>query len=485
MQGSDHDITDVAVVGAGPAGVAAAVTAARAGRTVVIVDANERTGGQFYRRPAAGLAPAEHGRPYDRWAEFEDLDRELAEYELTGRVRYLPRTTVWIVSPGPPFRVHTRGPDRDPATRIVRARQVIIATGAYDRHVPFPGWDLPGVVSCGGAQALVKGSLVAAGSRVVIAGTGPFLLPVATSLVAAGANVVAVVETNSPVKLLRRIPALVGGASKLPDLARYAAVLARHRVPYLRRHRVLAAQGTGAVERVILGRVDSSWHARPGTGRRLDCDTLAIGYGFTAQLDLLLQLGCDVVVGPDGGLAVRVDDEQRTSVPGVFAAGEATGIGGADLALVEGLLAGAAAARAVNDADPVRVRLRALKRRRSLLRRFADALHAAFPVQDGWIDDLAEDTVVCRCEEVPYAKVRDAVTDLGATDARTVKLLTRTGMGWCQGRICSYPTSILCARLNGRDASPSAEELAAATHRPVANPVPLSALADLEDCEAG
>ncbi|BCB76727.1 (2Fe-2S)-binding protein [Phytohabitans flavus] len=173
---------------------------------------------------------------------------------------------------------------------------------------------------------------------------------------------------------------------------------------------------------------------------------------------------------------MAVDDRQATSVAGVFAAGEATGVGGADLATVEGRIAGLAAAASLGAATPDD---RALRRRRTTLRAFAAALHRAYPVPEALLDLCGDDTLVCRCEEVDAGAIRHAVEELGAAEARTVKLLARPGMGWCQGRVCGFATACLTARYAGR---PLAEpDLQAFAQRPIATPIPLAALADLAD----
>jgi hypothetical protein len=177
-----------------------------------------------------------------------------------------------------------------------------------------------------------------------------------------------------------------------------------------------------------------------------------------------------MVRGADGGLAVEVDAEQSTSVPGLLAAGETTGIGGVDAARVEGLVAGATAARGSGRGSALSASaLDGARRDVARWRRFAASLHATFPVRSGWVDSVREDTLVCRCEEVPVSRVREAVA-LGARDARTVKLLSRAGMGWCQGRMCAAAVDGLC----GFDDIAS---LQGASYRPVAVPVPLGALA--------
>jgi NADPH-dependent 2,4-dienoyl-CoA reductase/sulfur reductase-like enzyme len=457
---------DVAVVGAGAAGVAATVVAARSGCRITLVDTGERPGGQYYRGAdmssllASGLSYA---------ALAGDLDRLIA----AGAVDYRPRTTAYALErESEQFLVRTRGDDRHRAqVDAMSAGTVILATGAFDRPLPFPGWTLPGVMTGGGAQSLVKGQGVLPGRRVVVAGTGPFLLAVAATLLEHGADVAAVVEANDPVMgSLRQMRGLTAGLGKTGDLTRFVTALARHRVPYLRRHRIVEAVGDDRVTGVRVARVDADWHPLPGTDRAIECDAVSVGFGFVAQLDLAAQVGARTVCGADGGLAVQVDDEQSTSVPGLLAAGETTGIGGVDAARVEGLVAGATAARRSGRGSALSASaLDGARRDVARWRRFAASLHATFPVRTGWVDSVREDTLVCRCEEVPVSRVREAVA-LGARDARTVKLLSRAGMGWCQGRMCAAAVDGLC----GFD---DISSLQGASYRPVAVPVPLGALA--------
>jgi hypothetical protein len=280
-----------------------------------------------------------------------------------------------------------------------------------------------------------------------------------------------VVEANDPVMgSLRQMRGLIAGLGKTGDLTRFVTALARHRVPYLRRHRIVEAVGDDRVTGVRVARVDADWHPLPGTERVIECDAVSMGFGFVAQLDLAAQVAARMVRGADGGLAVEVDAEQSTSVPGLLAAGETTGIGGVDAARVEGLVAGATAARGSGRGSALSASaLDGARRDVARWRRFAASLHATFPVRSGWVDSVREDTLVCRCEEVPVSRVREAVA-LGARDARTVKLLSRAGMGWCQGRMCAAAVDGLC----GFDDIAS---LQGASYRPVAVPVPLGALA--------
>lgn len=429
---------DIAVLGAGPAGLAAAAAAHRAGARVTLVDANPRAGGQYWRhRPGADAVPA----------RLRDLP---VDFRSGHAIWHVERT-------GDGVTVHT---DRGE----VHARRVIIATGAYDRQLPFPGWTLPGVFTAGGAQALLKGHGVVVGDRVVVAGTGPFLLPVAAGLAEAGARVLGVFEAGSPLGFARHPTAVVRNPAKLTEGAGYLRVLRRHRIPFHTRKTVVAAHGEDRVRSVTVATLDRRWHA--GARQELDCDAVAVGYGFTPQLELPLQLGCATHLDADGSLVATADDRQRSSVPDVYLAGEVCGVGGAQLSVVEGEIAGTHAAGGTPSPR--------LLRRRATLRAFATAMHRTYPVPAGWQSWLSGDTLVCRCEEVPLDRVRRAVADLGATDPRAVKLLARPGMGLCQGRVCGFATACLVAG----ERPVTAADLRGVATRPIAQPVTLGSLAE-------
>ncbi|HEX6340629.1 FAD-dependent oxidoreductase [Umezawaea sp.] len=413
----------VVVVGGGPAGLAAAGAAARAGAAVVLVDAERHAGGQYHR-----------GTP-------QAVDQG---------VRHLAESTAWAAEG---LRLHVRrGPADSPhrTGRVLDADAVVLATGAHDRVVPFPGWDLPGVYTAGAAQALAKEHGVAVGRRVVVSGTGPFLLPVAASLLRVGSEVT-VLEANGPGGWLRHPLAAAG---KLGELAGYAALLRRVRT----RTAVVAAHGTDRVTGVTVARLRPDWSVRDST--RVAVDAVCVGHGFTPRLDLAVSLGCALRDG-----FVRVDAVGATTVPGVYAAGEITGIGGAALAAAEGAVAGAAAAGAP---EPPPGALRAVRRGRA----FAAALAAAHPLPSGRHGWLTPDTLVCRCEEVT-ARALDAALDLGAADGRTLKLVSRAGLGSCQGRVCGREVADLAAARLGHPL-PDAD---AFHRRPFATPLRLGELA--------
>jgi NADPH-dependent 2,4-dienoyl-CoA reductase/sulfur reductase-like enzyme len=449
---------DVAMLGAGPAGLAATAAARASGARVALVDAGPRVGGQFWRH-----RDGDDGAGHHRWSALRRLRAAVAGPDL------LTGHAVWHVErTGAGFTVHatTTTVDGREAACEIHCRALVIATGAYDRQLPFPGWTLPGVYTAGGAQALLKGHGVAVGRRVVVAGTGPFLLPVAAGL---GAACAGVFEAGSPAGFARDPVAVLRNLGKLAEGAGYAATLLRHRVPHHLRTSVVAAHGDSrGVRAVTVARLDAGWNAVPGTERRIECDAVAVGYGFTPQLEIPLQLGCATRMDADGSLVAVADDRQQASEPRVYLAGEVCGVGGAALALVEGEIAGLHAAGREPDGR--------LLRRRDRLRSFASAMHRAYPVPAGWTGWLTDATTVCRCEEVTAGAVRAAVTDLGATDPRTVKLLARPGMGLCQGRVCGYATASLVAQQRGRRVTE--QDLAGIAARPIAQPVSLGTLAE-------
>jgi D-hydroxyproline dehydrogenase subunit alpha len=475
----------LAVVGAGPAGLAAATTAARAGLSVVLIDAGDRPGGQYWRqRQSADSDGRAQGR--DRGHDqrlFRRLESELSEHRAAHRVLYVPQTQVWFLDPpsteaGGRFSLRLtliHDLDPRPAPDTVSAEAVLLCPGGYDRQLPVPGWDLPGVMAAGGIQALLKGHGVVPGRRAVIAGTGPFLLPVATGLAAAGVEVVAVCEAGFPAAWLRRPGAIVAAPSKLVEGAGYAAQLLRRRIPYRTRTVLTRIHGDGAVTAVSLARVDRRGRVVAGSERKSDVDLVGLGWGFTPSLELVVAAGAQTRLDLDGSLVAQVDDRQRSTRIGIYVAGEATGVGGARLAVLEGELAALTAAQDAGLAVDVR-RPERLQRAVRRARAFAAAMHRAHPVPPNWSAWLDDDTIVCRCEEVTAGDIGRARDELGAHDQRTIKLLARPGMGWCQGRVCGYAAACLAAGDRPLDAS----DLRPLAARPLSAPVSLADLANLE-----
>ena len=400
-----HEVlrADVAVIGAGPAGIAAAARAAEAGRRVIVLEEAPNVGGQIWRHRARAALAAEPRHWIDR------LTRTSAD------VRYGVAVVDVIVDDGSSGFAIVAERHRGGAM-VIHATRLIIATGARERFMPFPGWTLPGVLGIGGAQALVKqGATSFRGKRVVIAGTGPLLLPVAASLTDAGARLQLVAE-QAPAAAVREFAlSLLTQPDTLLQAAMYR--LAFLRTPYALGTWVTAAGGSERLTGVAVTDGRST--------RTIPCDILCTGYGLVPNVEVGRLIGCQLQSG-----ALRVDDRQATTVAGAYAAGESTGVGGVALSLVEGEIAGAAAA-GLPRIDS------GLVRRREALRRVGARLERTFAVRDEIRSLSRDDTIICRCEDVR----RDAIALLG--HARQAKLYARAGMGACQGRVCGAALEML------------------------------------------
>ena len=387
-----YPIFDVLVVGAGPAGLAAAATAGGAGARVGLVDDNLAPGGQIWRAWTAG--------PAGRWVGAVRRNH----------VTLLARTRV--IAPLEPGLLLA---ETDEMALELRYRRLVLATGARERFLPFPGWTLPGVMGAGGLQAMVKGGLPIAGKRVVVAGSGPLLLAVAGYLHDRRADVRLIAEQTpwaglaSFGRTLLRHPRKVAQAAGVGRALLHSAFRAGCWVTQ--------AHGDGRVEAVSVSANGRTW-TEP-------VDYLACGYGLVPNVELPAAFGCAIVDG-----VVQVDDWQQTSVARTYAAGESTGIGGVDAALREGQIAGLAATGRYREA-------RRLWNAREHDRQFAAALERAFALRSE-LRMLPElDTIVCRCEDVPFGALRDYA------DWRAAKLQSRCGMGPCQGRVCGVAAAFL------------------------------------------
>jgi NADPH-dependent 2,4-dienoyl-CoA reductase/sulfur reductase-like enzyme len=447
------------IVGAGPAGMAAAIAAAEAGVDPLVIDDNPRPGGQIYRQ---GPALAEQDpRGADLLGRFAALGH---------RITLLGSTSVWGLFPPRQVAIHGVG-----GSSMIQAEQLILAPGAYEYVPPFPGWTLPGVMTPGAAQQMVKTMGVAPGQRAVVAGSGPFLLVVAEQLHRAGVQVVAVIEAASAWQFLRAVPALLSQPGLLREGIGYLYRLELAAVPIHRGQLVTEARGDGEVRQVVVCPCDQRWRPDRSRARVIAADTLCIGYGFVPRSQLAQLAGCKMHFDEQrGGWAAQRDDTLQTSVPGVRVAGDAGGIGGALLAREEGTLAGLAAAwelKAIDETTFRKARSAILHRSRKLLR-FQAALARVSKIQPGLSTLPADDTIVCRCEELTRAEVEEGI-GFGGTDLRSLKVMTRLGMGPCQGAMC-WPAMV---RMLAARTGKSLEEIGPISVRPPIAPVRLGDLA--------
>ena len=391
---------DLLIVGAGPAGMAAALAAAPTGMAITIVDDNIHPGGQIWRDGPGVTLPPLARQHRDALARHPNI-RLLCGTRVVG-----------LGGPAAPGDAPTLLLEDAERGWAQHSQRLILCNGARELLLPFPGWTLPGVTGAGGLQALIKGGLSVKGQRIVVAGTGPLLLAAADTARKAGAQVIRIAE-QAPWQALA---AFTLQLPRWPAKALQATTL-------LNRHwrtssHVLQALGQGQLESVQMQRGNSH--------ETLTCDRLACGFGLVPNTQMGQLLGCTL----NNRLGLQVDNLMATSVPHVFAAGECTGFGGSERALTQGAIAGHAAA---GDTARTQALLPTLARWQG----FADLLHTQFQLTDAVRQLATPDTLVCRCEDVP---LRDLQARTGWIDA---KLHTRCGMGACQGRVCGAATQAL------------------------------------------
>jgi NADPH-dependent 2,4-dienoyl-CoA reductase/sulfur reductase-like enzyme len=455
---------DLAIVGAGAAGLSAAAEAVEQGLTVAVVDDNPRAGGQYFRQP-----PPSFRRDGRSW-----LDKETARASALFRVLdhpnviYMPDATVWNL-PEPNVLAVAAG---DRSTRV-RAGAIVVATGAHDRPVAFPGWTLPGVVTAGGAQNLLKGNRMVPGRRVAVAGNGPLLFVVGASLARAGVEVAAIVEA-APINA--RLPAALPGLLAAPKLLRqaidYRWTLMRAGVPVRAGMTAVAAHGDDKVEAVSIAPIDGEGRVDRNRVERIDCDALVVGFGLTPSVELLRLIGCDLAYTPErGGWLPRRSEVFETSVAGVFAVGDGAAIGGVEIALLEGRLATLEAAARLGRIRDGGARRASLTRALTRIDRFRRAIERLFAAPCRYLDLLTDDTVVCRCEEVTAGELKTRAGEAW-TSMVQLKSTTRLAMGRCQGRNCMATLASLVAESGGRPIA----SLAYPRTRPPARPIPLGDL---------
>ncbi len=396
---------DVLVVGGGPAGVAAAARAAESGVQVGIVDDNASLGGQIWR----GESPE---RTKDRRTKDRGTNDAAEWSERAQAARVTALCGMRIFDQPEPGVLLAEG-----MNDLVELsyKHLVLATGARERFLPFPGWTLPNVMGAGGLQAMVKCGLPVCGKRVVVAGTGPLLLAVAAYLRKHGAEIPMICEQASWSSLTRFVMSLVARPEKLRQALQLRKELSG--IPFAANSWPLAAHGRQTLENVTV--------SLSGKTKTIPCDYLACGFHLVPNIELPLLLGCEIQAG-----YVRVDDFQETTVSRVFCAGEPTGIGGVELSLVEGQIAGLAAAESAREAKQ-------LFGEREKTRHFAHLLDTTFRLRPELRSLPSSDTIVCRCEDISYSRLRLH------TSWREAKLHTRCGMGPCQGRVCGPATQFL------------------------------------------
>ena len=458
--------TDVAIVGAGPAGLAAAQAARNEGCTVTIIDDQDTPGGQFFRQPSALLGQT--GR--DRFSSKPAIAQRLFRVLDDPAVDYRPSTTVWNIPDSGVLALACEGS----ASRL-HAKTTIVAAGAHDRCVPFPGWTLPGVMTAGGAQNLLKGQRVLPGQRTLVTGNGPLTLVVAASILRAGGHLAAVTEA-APVS--SRLPGLIAGLLAVPSLlmlaASYRARLVMAGVPLLNGHTIVEARGADKVEEVVVARLCRDGVPEVSHSQTYAVDSVVVGYGLQCSSELTRLAGCELSYRQlSGGWIPRRGHWLESTLPGLFVGGDSATISGGETALTEGALAGLGAAKQARGALSAAGARRADQLRSKLIRlaRFRTTLEQLFEVPASFAALRRPDTIICRCEDVTAGQIEDLCrdSDLSLSD---IKTRTRASMGRCQGRNCLAGIAEMVAAIQGKPIA----ELDWPRGRAPARLVPISAL---------
>ncbi|WP_316195603.1 FAD/NAD(P)-binding oxidoreductase [Bradyrhizobium sp. SZCCHNRI3052] len=423
------------IVGAGPAGIRAAMTLVAAGLRPIVVDEGHACGGQIYRQP---LSPDGRDATARYGSEASKAARLHHDFAALGTaIDYQSNTLLWNLRDGAADIL------RGGISRRVSYDGLILATGATDRVLPIPGWTLPGVFTLGGAQIALKAQGCVIGRRVVFAGSGPLLYLVAWQYMKAGVDVAAVLDAaplSAKLNLLRALPLAPGivlrGLRMALELT-LRGTRVRSGVSQLR------IEGESRVARIV--------YRAGGREHAITCDGVGYGLGLRSETQAADLAGCAFRFDARDGAHRPVRDAGgRSSIAGVYLAGDGARIAGADAAEAAGERAALALLEdrgLPHDA----ARAAALERTLATIDRLRDGLEAAFPYPSHWAGDIADDTLLCRCEEIDAGEARRAIRDFSLTEINRLKAVTRIGMGRCQGRMCGAAAAELLAAQTRRD----------------------------------
>ncbi|MCW2239790.1 FAD/NAD(P)-dependent oxidoreductase [Azospirillum canadense] len=457
---TDTPVHPPIIVGAGPAGVRTAETLVAAGLRPLVIDEAARWGGQIYRQPPEGFH-----RPKRALYGFEAGKADALHRAMAGilpAVDYRPRSLVWNIESGA-LDVTPNDGLKGGRSETVPFSHLILAPGATDRVLPFPGWTTPGVFTLGGSQVALKFQGCAVGSRVLFLGTGPLLYLVAYQYAKAGATVAGVLDTSGFADHARAVPGMLRDPGTFAKGVYYVGWLRAHGVPVHSGVRPVRVEGDGRVEALV-------WR-RNGAEQRTVCDAVAFGLGLRPETQLADLAGCRFRFDAmDRAWVPERSAAGRTSVAGVYVAGDGAGIAGADAAEMAGERAALALLEDLGrPVDSARATL--LEQKLAASARFRRALTDAFPFPADWAASVPDDTPVCRCEEVSAGTLRKAARDGEAAEINRLKALTRVGMGRCQGRMCGAASAELLAQALGT----GPDAVGRLRSQPPVKPLPFSA----------
>ena len=442
---NDIKKVDLVVLGAGPAGVAAANVASKEGAEVVIIDENSSAGGQIYRAPPNEFQP-QNSFKSDEFREGEKQRNILENSNLTALFKH----RVWSVSSD--LVVSTVGPN---GLSSWHTRSLIIANGALERIIPFPGWTIPGVIGLAASTILLKSQYVLPGQSTVVAGCGPLLIAVANGIIKSGGKVSAIIDLNSKSDWIKAFPRLLSRPDQLFKGMSWFANIMKAGIKLYGGHAVTNTKQVDNVLRISIAPINSAGSILDSKNQKIvEGDCLAIGHGLFPSTEITRLLKAKHIYDPlKGGWVPLIDDDFRSSIPGVYIAGDATGISGAFSAVQKGRIAGMAAVRDLNVMSSQKYKAK-IKSELIILKKnenFGKAAVRLMKFRPELIQTITSETIVCRCEDVFRSEIDEAI-ESGARDLNQLKAWTRCGMGPCQGRTCSEAIeAILASKVGSRE----------------------------------
>ena len=442
---NDVKKVDLVVLGAGPAGVAAANVASKEGAEVVIIDENSSAGGQIYRAPPNEFQP-QNSFKSDEFREGEKQRNILENSNLTALFKH----RVWSVSSD--LVVSTVGPN---GLSSWHARSLIIANGALERIIPFPGWTIPGVIGLAASTILLKSQYVLPGQSTVVAGCGPLLIAVANGIIKSGGKVSAIIDLNSKSDWIKAFPRFFSRPDQLFKGVSWFANIMKAGIKLYGGHAVTNTKQVDNVLKISIAPINSAGSILDSKNQKIvEGDCLAIGHGLFPSTEITRLLKAKHIYDPlKGGWVPLIDDDFRSSIPGVYIAGDATGISGAFSAVQKGRIAGMAAVRDLNVMSSQKYKAK-IKSELIILKKnenFGKAAVRLMKFRPELIQTITSETIVCRCEDVFRSEIDEAI-ESGARDLNQLKAWTRCGMGPCQGRTCSEAIEdILASKVGSRE----------------------------------
>lgn len=433
------------IIGAGPGGISAAIAAARAGVDVTVLDENKSPGGQIYRQYEEGYKIGEHNKIGKDYLKGKKLIDEF--FKSDDKIEYLNETLVWGIFDDNEISYQYRE-----KSYSITYDHLIVAPGAYDRPVPFPGWTLPGVFTAGAAQRLVKLQGILPGERILLAGTGPLQLILAYQILKLGGKIEAILEAGNITNWFKYIKGMCNQLDLAFDGIKYLSAIKKAGVPILRNHIVLEAHGNKHVKEAVIAPVDKKWHPQKGR-KTIPVDTICLGYGLIPNTKITQLLGCEHEYNSllGGWVPIR-SGNMETNLPGVYAVGDGSGIGGSKMAATEGTIAGynVAKEQSCMSEQEFSTKINTEYKILNKMKKFREVLDEISAPRAGLYELAKDDTIICRCEELSLIEIKDAVNQ-GFVDIEEIKRLTRCGMGNCQGLNCEPVLKEIVERIKKDD----------------------------------